>query len=306
MTGITLVDSIDIYTVYGIFILKGGYSGLVCFPPLKEPETNDWHEDDGIEVDLLEPFLDSKTFEIIFGVTDFANIDSFLEMLSDGGYHDFVFNEIKISRKLRLVSHPSNKVLHSLGTFSLQFADDFPLSGFIPDQRTPVPQTSGFEIDDLDIYSSFGIRILEGEREELSKSPEVKENMLINVSNQSGLLYDDGIVKFQPKEIGLRCLYIAEIDNNGRYWWQDYYNFLHSLIQPGERLLYVNYQNDWHSFYYKSANVGKFEIVRGKVWCEFTLNLVLMSFRVGIVNVLGIETGAIVIVEDKICAIELN
>ncbi len=306
MIGLTYIDDLDIFEHFGIFVAKGGYVGLAEYPKLKKPEENDWQEDDGIEVDLLSPKLDSKSFTIKFGVLDFEMIDSLLDLLSDGSYHEFRFNELNITKRLRLVSHSSNKVLIDLGNFSMKFADDFPLEGFVPTVLDDNGKVSGFEIDDLDLFSVFNIQVLEGVRADLSKSPSVKENLIINTSTINGAIYDGESVTFQPKRAKLKCLYFVDIEKDGVWWWQDYYNFLSTLIQPGERQLYVEYQDNEHSCYYVSSKVKKFRIIGKKVWCEFTLSLMLTAYRVGEDLLLAAEDGSIIILEDEICGIDLN
>ena len=49
MKGQLLIDELDMYTKHGISIIKGSYNNLVAFPTLKDPEKNDWPEEDGQE-----------------------------------------------------------------------------------------------------------------------------------------------------------------------------------------------------------------------------------------------------------------
>ena len=304
MTGLTTIDGIDLFTEFGAFV--SNYSELIAYPSLKEPDFNDWHEDDGIDVDMLEPALDSKEFDIQFAISEFNNIDALLELLSDGAYHTFVFNEISLTRSLRLISHAKNKVLIHLGEFTLKFADDYPLDGFSSDTSQLSTETSGFEIDDKDLFSYYNIHVLEGIQEDLSKSPDIKENMLINVKREPGATYDDGIVSFKSKKLEIKCFYQADIESAGRYWWQSYYNLLYDMIQPQLRILYVDYQQNEHSFYYDSAKVSKLNFTNNKIWIEFSIFLVLTSYRVGVDKVLSTEDGKIIVLEDRICAIDVN
>ena len=61
-----LIDNIDVYSAYGVSIRKGGLNEIVNFPSIKPVEVNDWHEEDGEEVDLSEIKLESKAFDIHF------------------------------------------------------------------------------------------------------------------------------------------------------------------------------------------------------------------------------------------------
>lgn len=60
------IDGISICNRFGVWVTKGGYNGLLAFPAMKEPESNDWPEEDGIEVDLSDPKLEPKEATISF------------------------------------------------------------------------------------------------------------------------------------------------------------------------------------------------------------------------------------------------
>ena len=59
MTGQFYIDGIDAYISLGVCIAKGSYNNLVAFPAMKEPDKNDWPEEDGQEFDLSSPTLDT-------------------------------------------------------------------------------------------------------------------------------------------------------------------------------------------------------------------------------------------------------
>lgn len=170
------IDGTDAFTRFGVFIAEGGHNEVVAFPALKAPEvSNDWAEYDGIEVDLSDPKLDLKEFEIKFAaIGDYRTGDLFV-LLSDGAYHTFEFREIQFTCRLRLVSEVSNLLYVGAKTFTLKFADDFPMNGYIyqaPSSNT-VP-IQGYEINGVD-FSVYGIRVLEGSEAQVLKAPVVKK-----------------------------------------------------------------------------------------------------------------------------------
>ena len=69
MKGQLLIDGIDAYTTLGISVIKGSYNNLVAFPPMKEPDKNDWPEEDGQEFDLSNPVLDAGDVNIELELT---------------------------------------------------------------------------------------------------------------------------------------------------------------------------------------------------------------------------------------------
>ena len=42
MTGRLYIDGKDVYTEYGVYVVKGGWNELIAYPPLKTVESNDW------------------------------------------------------------------------------------------------------------------------------------------------------------------------------------------------------------------------------------------------------------------------
>lgn len=66
MTGQFYLDGIDAYTSLGICVTKGSYNNLVAFPAIKEPEKNDWPEEDGQEFDLSNIALNTSDISIEF------------------------------------------------------------------------------------------------------------------------------------------------------------------------------------------------------------------------------------------------
>lgn len=310
------IDGKDIFSLYGVFVTEGGYNGVLSFPPLKTPElSNNWAEEDGIEVDLSEPKLDMKEVEIKFGAVGDYLIGEFLNMLSDGAYHTFDLREIGYTCKLRLLSEVNKQLLIQAEAFSLKFADDFPLEGYT--YQAPVSNTvpiQGYELDGTD-FSEYGIRVLEGSLAQVLKSPAVKKNMLRNIINQNGAIYDGKKVVYEIKDVPVNCCLIA---NNITEFWRNYNAFLYDLIRvveseedgikimSGERTFFVNSLYEEYPCYYKNAKVSLWE-PNGKIWCKFTLTLVFTSFRVGENEYfLSSEAGELITTEDGKFYIDLK
>ena len=54
------IDDLNVLGRFGCRVTRGGYNDLLAFPAMKEPEKNDWPEEDGIEVDLSDPKLQPR------------------------------------------------------------------------------------------------------------------------------------------------------------------------------------------------------------------------------------------------------
>ena len=89
------MDGTDAYAVYGVSVIAssgGSYHELMAYAPLKDFPKNDWPEEDGIEVDLSEPRLETRTLTLRFVCErGRSGIDAFFCALNDGAYHVFEF-----------------------------------------------------------------------------------------------------------------------------------------------------------------------------------------------------------------------
>lgn len=271
------IDGKDAYAQFGVTVTSRDYKDLVFFPPLKPIKSNDWHEEDGAEFDLESPALDTREVTVSFAYHGSeVSFGGFVELISDGAYHDFRFTEIGNTYRLRLASQQSLKSVRRLGAFSLRFADDFPLRGY---DTYVAPQSSlalkcGYELDGMDM-SEYGVCILRGSWDEVEKSPAVKKNLLQSAGTANGATYDGQFVTFQTKEVKLDCLMRA---NTPEEFWRNHNALLYDLTRPGEHLLYVDASGYEYPCCYKSCSVSKFS-PSGKIWFEFSVALVFTSFR---------------------------
>lgn len=304
MTGTLFIDGKDAYLNFGVFITSGGYKELSCFPPMKAVSNIDWGEEDGVEPDLSDPRLDTKEASITFSVHRAMLVGAFFDLISNKAYHTFDFREMGRVYKLRLTTQSSLDAKRYLQTFTLRFANDFPLPdgySYVQPQSTMVAQ-SGYEIDGLS-FADYGVCILQGSDNEIEKSPSVKLNLLQNVNSRHGATYDGEVVKFQSKEVKLSCLMRAK---NLTEFWRNYNALLFDLVRPGERSLYTDSTGYEYPCYYKSCSVTEF-YPTGKIWLKFDLTLVFTSFRIEDDEyLLASESGEWIMTEDGEFAIDLR
>lgn len=162
MIGALYVDGIDVFVEYGVYIIENGYNGLLSFPALKELEKVDWAERDGIDVDLSDPKLNSKKFSISFCAKTIIGLFDFMNTLADASYHNFMFAEIGIAKRLRVVEMKEVKS-DGLKFFELEFSDDSPLTqycGFVIGNENLIDNSIVYEESNL---YGFGYRSVQVE-----------------------------------------------------------------------------------------------------------------------------------------------
>lgn len=296
MIGAFYIDGIDIYAKYGVVITDGGYNDLLRFPALKDPEVNDWPEEDGIEVDLDAPALEAKEVQISFAC-NYPDAGDFISMISRPGYHILRITDLAQEWRLRLLTQTACKDYSRAVTFALKFADDFSARS---DNYTPAPGSglvlpiSEYEIDDVPL-SQYGIEVIGG-WDDLLKSPTVKQNLTRSFATSDGQIYDADHVVFNSKETTLTCCLSAVSTEK---FWECYTAFFNDLIQPGERRLYWDYTGEEYPCYYKKSSGFRVVSLRDPVVIEFNLTLVFTVFRIGETEyLLATEDGIFIETED--------
>ena len=315
MVGKLIIDGKDAFSEYGVFVEHYGYGGLIQMPPFKNVTITEWEEYDGEEPDLMNPLLGSKTFGIKFCITDAVGAGDLYELISDKSYHIFEFVELKRKYKLRLVSNPAYSSFIKIGTFTLNFSDDFPPVVPTKDtdldsldeynmllQETPLSappngfKQKGYALDDVD-FSLFGVYLIKGTVESLHKAPEVRSNLKIDSKSKSGVEYDDENVNYRAKDTVVKMLIHADgIDD----FWKRWNALFTVLLQPEQRSIYMEDTLEDYECYYKNNSVNKFDILtNGKIWCEFTVTMRMTNTRpTGNYLVLATEDGELVITEE--------
>lgn len=68
MKGSVIINGVDIAD-FGAFILRGGDHEILTMPERTEPTKNNWHERNGLDVDLSEAFFKARTLPIQFYIS---------------------------------------------------------------------------------------------------------------------------------------------------------------------------------------------------------------------------------------------
>lgn len=292
------IDGISTWSRFGVWVTRGGYGDLLAFPALVDPDTNDWPEEDGVEVDLSEPRLQVKEIAISFMANNPGkDAADFIAYLSAPGYHTLRVPSLQRDWRLRLAKHPANKVHATASEFSLQFVVDKPVrpSVALPDPGLYV-RDCGYELDGVS-FADYGV-VVDAARDSLLKAPAAKQNLARKVSTADGQLYDADHLVFESKEVVFKCHFNAV---SIPAFWACYDAFFGALIQPEERFLYWDYASEEYPCYYKKSSGFKVLSLSGPVVIEFSLTLVFTVFRVNETEyVLANELGQILVLDEDI------
>ena len=277
MSGKLYIDGNDAYEQYGVYVVKGGWNDLIAYPPLKPVECNDWQEIDGVEADLSAPVLNTREVQLKIAISGcYSRFFMLMALLSDGAYHTFNCASIQRKYRLRLTQQPNMSALKMLGTATLKFADDFPMSEYeYIAPKSGVAVAEDYAIDGA-LFTDYGVRVLKGTFDEIVRTPNVKTNLLRNIGNKPGAIYDGKNVRYKSKDVKIYCLLRA---GDLTELWRNYNALLYNLVRPGERRLWVGELKSVFPFYYKSCQVTEF-YPDGKIWLQFTLTVTFTVFRI--------------------------
>lgn len=319
MKGKFYIDGEDAFEKYGVFVAENGYTSLIAYPAFKDLDKNDWPEENGIEVDLTDTVFDYREFQMSFFSTDYWKTIDFIALISDKAYHEYDFREISRALKLRLVSSPKKLIGKAIDSFNLTFADDFPMQGY--EYADPVhvdmPKQLSYEIDGIPL-ANYGVFLLEGSDAEILKTPFVKKNLIVNLSNSNGAVYDGENVVFQKKSVALKCWMRCD---NVSTMWRNLDALVHDLTKATEKededgfkyndsgkTFYSEILEEEFPCYYDGLKATKFQLLPGnRIWLEFTLTLSFTSFVVGEVEyLLASEAEELIITEDGEYCIDMK
>jgi len=256
-----IIDGVNI-SQYGVYVVQGGFNDVVEYPSIKAPDKNDWPEFDGIEVDLSNVSIEPKKITLKFAG---SGCIEFINAISQPGYRTVVFDEIGITKSLRVIS-ASDLSVNLIMMFSVDFYEDDP--AIIQSNPTHASTGSGFELDGVD-FSRYGVAVLEGSVDSILKPFPVKQNRSISLKGVSGQTYNANRVKLAEKQVDVNCLM------TGGDFITNYNALFYTLTKSGERTFYYNGVD--YKCFYNSSKVSEFEVINGRFWFKFTLSLTFIK-----------------------------
>ena len=294
------IDDTDAYVQYTLFVEQYNYKQVIQYGKFKTIPTTDWAEYDGIEADLSNPLLNTRSIAISFCFTDWSKAKDLFLDLSDGAYHTFYFTDLGKTYTWRLDKTSSYSINKQLGKISLTFVEDTPTIPTAEPLEQATIKTQGFSIDGYDL-SLFNCYVLDNSIQSIRQALDTKENLSINTKQIQGAIYDSGVVLYKNKDIKLTLLINTATLSE---FWQSYEALFAKIVASGEHTLTVanescvEGENGEYQCYYNGISISKFDILgNGHVWCNFSLTLSLLTVRTDL-SLLATEDETLVVMED--------
>ncbi|MDH6310594.1 hypothetical protein M2451_003316 [Dysgonomonas sp. PFB1-18] len=309
MKGSVIINGTDI-SDFGALILRGGDYDFLPFPARVEPKQNNWHEHDGLDVDLTEVYFKERSLSVQFYISNGNsleyefNLNSFYGLIATG-YIDLYSREFARTFRMRYLSVADYKHKGGLykqgakqGWVKVNFSMDDPLQLFTdPAIRVPASSKnyplSGVLLNGYDL-AQFGIVVNECYSSMLAQAA-VKAPLTRKFAKYTGLLaYPNSNPTFEAKEITIKCTMAA---NSLAEFYHNYEALFNHVSQTGE-LLIETYLGGASCYYLKMENFKKHGVFARGVMVSFTLRF--MQLDTGLTTyVLGAEDGSALLTEDN-------
>ncbi|WP_026473946.1 hypothetical protein [Alkaliflexus imshenetskii] len=283
MTGACIIDTIDIASL-GMFIIRGGDSDFVLYPSRREPQSNDWFEHHGQEIDFDGLTFRPKAIRIVYYLsapdkTSFQNrLNTFETIHFAAGVRQIYVREFNKTFHLRFSSISDFKFsggLYKSGKKSAyitaDYVDDNPEALF---HGTWAPSGSGHPsrvtINNIDM-SAYGIIVQEIYNTGLAiRSP--KRGLVQEFANVSGALSDTGFMpKKEGKQINMECTLIAD---SILAFWNNYAALFEVISVKAPLQIKLADDSVINCYYSTMLNIRKERSFARKIKLGFTLRFV--------------------------------
>ncbi len=253
------------------FIEDKGLKDLFRYPGFKALETNDWFDEDAIEVDLSNPVLDGREVTLPFIFTTKDALNTFLTLMNDNeGSHDFRFEGIWGVFTLFLVEETKREVVEELTYCTFKFLQNgYNYYETVYDLSCNATTSQDDFFMDAKKIGDFGVWVLEGSKAEVLKIDGNKPQYVEDNPEEQGKTYSfNNPYNTKSRVMNLKCHMGMSLND----FLNNFYALLHALIKTGSRE--CSMFGKTFSCYYKGINPSDLTIIDNDyIWFDFTLSL---------------------------------
>ena len=285
MIGSCIIDGIDLAT-YGAFIERGGSDDFLSFPDRRKPDTNDWAEEDGLDVDLTDCYFDAKKVRVKYVIigsneTTFQqHLNSVATLHQQPGLRSVFVREYNRTFQLRFVGFPDYKHKGGLfkpgqktGKLTAEYMMDDPLQIFTEALLTPISTRdylTQIKVNHFDL-SEFGIVVREAYSTAI-RPHSVKSVLERTIHNVNGNIADIGATpKKVARQTTIDCTMLAGTLNEFYVNWNALFNNMR--VEAPIRLEVTQSGITRECYYVKMTNFKKEAPFNRKVKVSFSLIL---------------------------------
>ncbi len=235
-----IIDTVDL-AAYGIFIERGGSDDFISFPDRRTPDTNDWAEHDGLEVDLTDCSFEAKRVRVNYVIVanDEATFNHYLNSFetlhfAEGFREIFVreYNKTFLLRFLGFSSYRHKGGLYNprkkIGKITAEYSMDNPLQFFTDTITEPIGARKNMAYVTLNQFdlSRFGI-VVQDVYSTALQPRSTKSVLERKIQHISGIAADTGFVpKRRSRQIVIECTMLA---NSLLEFWTNYTALFNNL-----------------------------------------------------------------------------
>ena len=275
-----IIDGIDIRTL-GMFILRNGSNDFLSFPTRREPDTNDWAEHDGLDVDLSECTFEAKKVSVQLYISAAAEtlfkqrLTALETMHFAAGYRTVLVKEFGKTFQLRFLGFSGYRHKGGLakygqksGRLTVEYMMDDPVQYFTAPQppKGGAVSASHVLLDGADL-SGYGIIVKDIYSTSLQPR-QAKPVLERTFRTINGITADTGAApKKAAKQITIDCVMTAGTLSD----FYTNYNALFGAVNKAGVLVLGTRNGNFNCYYRAMGGFTKHGTFGGKVRVSFQL-----------------------------------
>lgn len=272
-----IIDGDNLREEYGITLCKGSAANFLSMPQFKELDSDDWAEEDYIDVEASSPVFRRREFGLTIAgpaeSVDYwcsANSYTYLPVEISGGPYSL--------NKCLILGTSAYSSLRGLAVATLRMASDDDMyiildSYSSPDfTQLPYSESCWFvrQGGTLQNFGDIGVRVLSGTGDSFRRRPSAKMPLERDVSTVSGMIYDhhNGDPAYSAGTVTVNCLLAS--GSGYQDFWDRYLYFMHMCTQRGG--VTILHGTDEGRYLYSGMRVTEFIPSEPVPWMKFSVS----------------------------------
>ena len=270
-----IIDGDNLREEYGVHLCKGSVANFISLPQFKDMDSDDWAEEDYLDVDTSWQVFARKEFDLTIAggrsdVLHWSGADSYAYM-SLG-----ITNTPVALQKCVILGTTGYSSVNGLHIATVRFAsDDDPYE--LLDEHSyagfqPLSFDDGWSFERLGSLVNFGaigVRVLRGTEDSYIRRPAAKPPLERDVSIVAGVIRDsrNETPSYQSSTLAINCLLSA--GDSYSDFWDRYLHFLYMCT--GSNVVIVHNGNRGR-YLYSGMRVTEYLPSEPVPWLKFVIN----------------------------------
>jgi hypothetical protein len=276
-----IIDGDNLREDFGVTLCQGSTANFLSLPQFKDIDSDDWAEQDFIDVDASAPVFKRKEFDLTIqgGVSSVAAFCG----RSDYSYFPLTISNTPFDlQKCLTKGVTSLSTLRGVSRATIRFtSDDDPYT--LLDQHAtaalisqlPFSESCWFAGTTPENFGSIGVRVVKGTNDSFATPPAVKQPLTRDVSITPGMIYDshDSVTVYGSKRLTIQCLLNA--GSSYTDFWNRWLHFMSRCTTRGG--IGIVYGGIEGKYLYNSMRVLEYVPSKPVPWLKFSVEFIRIA-----------------------------